>query len=178
VSWDDATAYADWLSRKTGKTYRLPTEAEWEYAARAGTKTPFWFGSSISTTQANYDGTYPIEGGRAYTATYRKKTMSVDSFEPNPWGLYNVHGNVWEWVQDCSTYPTHHTYKGAPMDGSAWTTGDCIYHVLRGGSWEDAAGYLRSAFRNMGWGSSMSEFELDTTGGRTYTAGFRLARTL
>ena len=99
VSWNDAQAYASWLSRKTGKTYRLLTEAEWEYAARGATRTPFWFGSSISTSQANYDGNYAYGGGRK--GEYREKTVPVGSFAANPFGLYEVHGNVWEWVEDC-----------------------------------------------------------------------------
>ena len=88
-----------WLSRKTGKTYRLLSEAEREYVARAGTTTPFWWGSTISTSQANYDGNYTYGGGPK--GEYRQKTVPVDSFQPNPWGLYQVHGNVWEWVEDC-----------------------------------------------------------------------------
>src|SRR5262245_32906810 len=100
VSWDDITQqYLPWLSRKTGKTYRLLTEAEWEYVARAGTTTPFWWGSSISTSQANYHGNYTYAGSPK--GEHRGKPLPVDSFAPNPWGLYNVHGNVREWVHDC-----------------------------------------------------------------------------
>jgi formylglycine-generating enzyme required for sulfatase activity len=130
VSWDDAKAYALWLSGKTGKTYRLLSEAEREYAARAGTTTAFWWGSSISTSQANYEGNCTFAGGAK--GVYREKTVSVDSFAPNPWGLYNVHGNVWEWVEDC----WHETYQGAPVDGSAWTTActDGSARVARGGA--------------------------------------------
>lgn len=97
VSWEDAVAYCRWLSEQTGKRHRLPTEAEWEYAARAGTTTPFWWGASISTKQANYNGnyTYPVLGyGRK--GEYREKTVPVEIFAPNPWGLYQVHGNIWE----------------------------------------------------------------------------------
>jgi formylglycine-generating enzyme required for sulfatase activity/uncharacterized caspase-like protein len=161
VSWTDATAFAGWLSRKTGKTYRLLTEAEWEYAARAGTSTPFWWGSSSSPSQANYDGTSTYGGGA--TGEYRGKTVPVDSFAANPWGLYNVHGNVWEWVQDC----WNGSYNGAPTNGSAWTTGDCGRRVLRGGGWGSRPGDLRAARRSH-----------DTTGHRAYELGFRLARTL
>jgi formylglycine-generating enzyme required for sulfatase activity len=105
VSWHDAKAYVEWLSRKTGKTYRLLSEAEREYAARAGTATPFWWGSSISTEQANYDGNLVYGGGP--NGEYRQRTLPVESFQPNPWGLYQVHGNVLEWTEDCSNdnYP-------------------------------------------------------------------------
>jgi formylglycine-generating enzyme required for sulfatase activity len=162
VSWDDITKeYLPWLSRKTGKTYRLLTEAEWEYAARAGTTTPFWWGSSISTGRANYDGSFAYGGGP--TGESRLKTLPVDSFAPNPWGLYNVHGNVWEWVQDC----WNGSYNGAPTDGSAWTTGDCSRRVLRGGSWVYGASWLRAANRSR-----------DSTVNRFSILGFRLGRTL
>jgi formylglycine-generating enzyme required for sulfatase activity len=98
VSWDDAKAYTGWLSHKTGKDYRLLSEAEREYVTRAGRTTPFWWGSSITPKQANYDGNDdPFKGG----GDYRGRTVPVDSLEPNPWGLYNVHGNVWEWTEDC-----------------------------------------------------------------------------
>jgi formylglycine-generating enzyme required for sulfatase activity len=98
VSWDDAQAYVKWLKAKTGKTYRLLSEAEWEYAARAGTAMPFWWGSSISTDRAN-DCNYIFGGGSK--SEYGQKTVAVDSFKANPWGLHQVHGNVWEWVEDC-----------------------------------------------------------------------------
>ena len=129
VSWDDAKAYVAWLSKKTGKSYRLLSEAEREYVARAGTATPFWWGSSITPEQANYNGNYVYAGGQK--GEYRSKTLPVKSFKPNPWGLYQVHGNVYDWVEDCY----HDSYNGAPTDGSAWTSGDCTYRVLRGGSW-------------------------------------------
>ena len=160
VSWDDITReYLPWLSRKTGKAYRLLTEAEWEYAARAGTTTPFWWGSSISTSQANYNGEATYGGGPK--GEHRKKTLPVDSFAANPWGLYNVHGNVIEWVQDC----WNATYRGAPTDGSAWTTEDCGFRVLRGGSWNGDSRFLRSAFRE----PSSPGFRMDH--------GFRVGRT-
>ena len=131
VSWNDAKAYTAWLSKKTGASYRLPSEAEREYVARARTSTPYWWGSSVAPELANYSG---LAG----------KTVPVKSFKPNPWGLYQVHGNVWEWVEDCY----HDTYTGAPTDGSAWTTGECKYRVLRGGSWDDNPQYLRAAYRS------------------------------
>jgi formylglycine-generating enzyme required for sulfatase activity len=161
VSWNDATAYAAWLSRKTGKTYRLLSEAEREYVTRAGSTTPFWWGGSISPQQANYDGNYTY--GNGPKGEYRERTVPVDSFQPNPWGLYQVHGNVWEWTQDCY----HDSYAGAPLDGSAWATGDCSSRVLRGGAWNSYPGGLCAAYR----------FGL-TRGYRGSLVGFRLGRTL
>jgi formylglycine-generating enzyme required for sulfatase activity len=161
VSWNDAQAYVAWLSSKTGKTYRLLTEAEREYVARAGTTTPFWFGTTISLEQANFDDKHPYNssppGGR------RGQTLPVDSFFPNPWGLYQVHGNVWDWVEDCF----NDSYVGAPSDGSAWMSGDCGKHVLRGGAWIDQPRFLRSAFRLR-----------DVTSRRYNLQGFRVARPL
>jgi formylglycine-generating enzyme required for sulfatase activity len=112
VSWNDAKAYVAWLSRKTGKTYRLLSEAEREYVTRVGMSTPFWWGSGITTIHANYDPrrSYDTNGGTQ--ESYRQKTEPADSFEPNPWGLYQVHGNVWEWTEDCY----HGGYNGAPTD--------------------------------------------------------------
>jgi formylglycine-generating enzyme required for sulfatase activity len=161
VSWDDARAYVAWLSRKTGKTYRLLSEAEREYAARAGTRTPFWWGSKISTSQANYEGTVPYRGGSV--GEYRQRTVPVDSFEPNPWGLYQVHGNVYEWADDCY----HDNYAGAPTDGSAWVSGDCSRRVLRGGSWFFFPWDLRAANR-----------DAYTPVSRRDHLGFRVGRTL
>jgi formylglycine-generating enzyme required for sulfatase activity len=160
VSWNDAKAYVMWLSRKTGRPYRLLSEAEREYVARAGTSTPFWFGATVSTQQANYDGTRGYNGGG--TGENREKTVLVDSFAANPWGLYQVHGNVWEWVEDC----WHADYANAPSDGSA-VGGECTRRVLRGGSWTDAPGFLRSAFRK---GDQMSA--------RDQSIGFRVAAPL
>ena len=137
VSWNDITEeYLPWLSRRTGKAYRLLGEAEWEYVARAGTTTPYWWGSSDSTKKANYWGEGPFRG----------KTVPVDSFGPNPWGLYNVHGNVSEWVEDC----WNENYDGAPSDGSARTTGDCSHRIRRGSSWEYPAIFLRAALPQPG----------------------------
>lgn len=129
VDLKSARAYAAWLSKKTGKTYRLPSEAEREYATRAGTTTAYSWGSSISPQTANYNGTH--------------RTMRVDSFQPNAWGLYNVHGNVWDWIEDC----WNENNAGNPGDGSARTTGDCTWRVARGGAWNYGPTYLRSAYR-------------------------------
>jgi formylglycine-generating enzyme required for sulfatase activity/uncharacterized caspase-like protein len=161
ISWNDAKSYVAWLSRKTGKSYRLLSEAEREYVTRAGTTTPFWWGSSISTEQANYNGRYYYSGGSR--GEFRQQTLPADSFEPNPWGLYQVHGNVWEWTEDC----LHLGYTGAPSDGSAWTTGDCSRRVGRGGSWYDDPSNLRAAYR----GASPSNQ-------RSNSVGLRIARTL
>jgi formylglycine-generating enzyme required for sulfatase activity len=132
VSWDDARAYADWLSDQTGQRYRLPTEAEWEYAARAGTTTPFWTGDCIHTDQANYDGNYDYNGCGAKTGVHRGQTVPAGSLPANAFGLHEIAGNVWEWVEDC----WHSSYAGAPTDGSAWVEadgGECS-RVVRGGS--------------------------------------------
>jgi formylglycine-generating enzyme required for sulfatase activity/uncharacterized caspase-like protein len=163
VNWDDAKAYTAWLSRKTGKTYRLLSEAEREYVTRAGTTTPFWWGSSITPEQANYDGSAdPYKGGGS-KGVYRHRTMPVDSFEPNRWGLYSVHGNVWEWTEDCWNISN----AGNPGDGRARTTGNCSLRVVRGGAWYVTPRYLRSAFRY--WWSADN---------RVNDVGFRVARTL
>jgi formylglycine-generating enzyme required for sulfatase activity len=138
VSWDDiAKEYLPWLNRKTGKAYRVPTEAEWEYAARAGTTTPYAFGDTIALSQAQFSAPndpqfYP-----------RNKTVEVGSFRPNPFGLHDMHGNVSEWVQDCF----HDGYHDAPSDGTAWTSGDCSLRVTRGGSIGSFSTYIRSAAR-------------------------------
>lgn len=163
VSWKDASAYAAWLSEQTGKQYRLPSEAEWEYAARAGTHTPFSTGDCIHTDQANYDGNYDYADCGAKTGLFRQKTVPAGSLPANPWGLHEVHGNVWEWVQDC----WRKSYDGAPNDGSAWEAGDCSLRVVRGGGWGNRPENLRSAIR---YG--------DYTDGAFYYLGFRLARTL
>jgi formylglycine-generating enzyme required for sulfatase activity len=162
ISWDDITRqYLPWLSRRTGKTYRLLTEAEWEYVARAGTTTPFWWGASITTSQANYYGEATYGGGP--TGEYRGKTVPVNSFAPNPWGLYNVHGNVWEWVQDC----WNDNHSAASPDGFVRADGDCSHRVLRGGSWYGYPRVLRAAYRI----SLASAFRYDFW-------GFRVARSL
>ena len=129
VSWEDAQRFVEWLREETGEPYRLLSEAEWEYVARAGTSTPFHTGGTISTSQANYDGNYTYGNGRE--GEYRERTVPVGSFGANAFGLHDVHGNVWEWVEDC----WNDSYRGAPSDGSAWERGDCSSRVYRGGSW-------------------------------------------
>ena len=156
VSWEDAQAYVAWLSRKTGKEYRLLSESEWEYAARAGTQTRYHWGDSVGRNRANCDGC----GSRWDD----ERTAPVGSFSANGFGLHDMAGNVWEWVEDC----WHDSYSGAPSDGSAWTTGgNCSGRVLRGGSWDSGPGYLRSANRFRG-----------SPGLRYNDLGFRVSRTL
>ena len=136
VNWNDAQQYVRWLSRKTGARYRLLSESEWEYVARAGTTTRYWWGGAIARSRANCDGCGSRWDGR--------QTAPVGTFRPNAFGLHDVHGNVWEWVQDCK----HGSYSGAPSNGTAWTTaGDCSQRMMRGGSWESFPRYLRSANR-------------------------------
>ncbi|MGP0091849.1 MAG: formylglycine-generating enzyme family protein [Xanthobacteraceae bacterium] len=142
LSWSDAKAYVAWLAKKSGRDYRLLTEAQWEYVTRAGSTTPFWWGSSISTDQANYDGDFAY--GRGSKGEYRRQTVPVDSFQPNGFGLYQVHGNAWQWVEDC----WHKNYHGAPSDGSPWVSGTCDRRALRGGSWFNLPRDLRAAVRS------------------------------
>ena len=130
VSWKDTVEYVDWLSRRTGKHYRLPSEAEWEYAARAGTRTPYWWGETVGEDLANC-----LDCG----ASAVDRTTPVGSHLPNPFGLYDVHGNVWEWVRDCWA----ESYAGAPTDGSAMVLPDCNMHVVRGGAWGLSRNELR-----------------------------------
>ena len=142
VSWNDAKSFCERLSRETGLSVRLPSESEWEFACRAGTTTAFNTGSTINTDQANYNGNYTYGNGRK--GVYRRKTEPVGSFKPNAWGLYDMHGNVWEWCEDV----WHDSYQGAPTDGSAWTRGgDQGRRVLRGGSWLNNPRNCRSAIR-------------------------------
>jgi formylglycine-generating enzyme required for sulfatase activity len=159
VSWEDAVAYTKWLSEQTGKRYRLPTEAEWEYAVRAGTETAYWWGDEVRKNRANC--------ANCGSEWDNKQTAPVGSFAPNPWGLYDTVGNVWEWVQDC----WHESYEGAPGDGSkVWEAeggGDCTLRVIRGGSWFDVPWGVRSAFRD--W---------DKPDNRHDKLGFRLAQDL
>ena len=155
VSWWDAKAYAEWLSRKTGQSYRSPSEAEWEYAARAGTITRYSFGDAITPKDANY------------AESKIGKTAEVGAYPKNPWGLYDMHGNVWEWVEDV----WHDSYNGAPVDGSAWTDGGGNFssrgRVVRGGSWYSNPRGLRSANRY--------RYQPDN---RNSYLGFRVSRTL
>jgi formylglycine-generating enzyme required for sulfatase activity len=143
VSWEDAVEFCDRLSNHTKEQYRLPSEAEWEYACRAGTTTPFHFGEKITTDLVNYNGNYTYGGGAK--GEYRKETTEVGSFEvANNFGLYDMHGNVWEWCQD----DWHSNYEGAPTDGSAWLNNeDNNWKLLRGGSWYNYPEHCRSAFR-------------------------------
>jgi formylglycine-generating enzyme required for sulfatase activity len=167
VSWHDAQAYVAWLNGKLGfegraDAYRLPSEAEWEYACRAGTTTPFSFGATISTKQANFDGGETYGAGKP--GEHRQKTMPVGSFQANAFGLYDMHGNIWDWCEDSF----HENYDNAPNDGSAWTVGgDPSRRVLRGGSWYDNPQSVRSAHRSR-----------TILAGRNHVLGLRLARTL
>jgi formylglycine-generating enzyme required for sulfatase activity len=156
VSWDDAQAYVAWLSRMTGKTYRLLTEAEWEYAARAGSQAAYSWGDEIGKGNANCNGC-----GSQWDY---ERTAPVGSFAANAFGLHDMHGNVWEWVEDCY----HADYNGAPKDGSAWIEeGECSGRVVRGGSWVNYPRDLRAAIRNTN--SSVI---------RIFDLGFRVGRTL
>jgi formylglycine-generating enzyme required for sulfatase activity len=143
VNWDDAVAFCQKLTQKTGKNYRLPSEAEWEYACRAGTKTPFSFGDNITTDLVNYDGNYPYNS--APKGKYRQETTDVGTFPPNAFGLYDMHGNVCEWCED----DWHENYINAPKDGSAWNSqSGSVTRLLRGGSWFNRAWGCRSAGRS------------------------------
>ena len=154
VSWDDAQAYVSWLSSQTGEAYRLLSESEWEYVARAGTSTAYSWGNAIGSNRANCG----VDCGDQW-----ENTAPVGSFQANAFGVHDMHGNVWEWVEDCR----NDSYAGAPSDGSAWRSGDCSWRVLRGGSWDFNPRHLRSADRD--WYPS---------GNRNDSYGFRVARTL
>ena len=166
VSWNDTQRYIEWLSKKTSSQYRLPTEAEWEYAARAGSETKYFFGNSTSDLCRYANG-----AANETDFSWRnkdchdgyKRTAPTASFTANAFGLYDMHGNAWEWTQDC----WNGSYKGAPSDGTAWLSGNCSRRVLRGGSWFSDPDNLRSAIRDG-----------ITTGNRGNYDGFRLARTL
>ena len=153
VSWDDIQEFIVWLNARTGGGYRLPTESEWEYAARAGSHGLYSWGDEIGVNRANCDGC-----GSQWDNT---ETAPVGSFPANAWGLHDVHGNVWEWVEDC----WNSSYEGAPVDGSAWSSGTCSQRVIRGGSWIFNPRDLRSSVR--GWGNRSA---------RGDNLGFRLAR--
>jgi formylglycine-generating enzyme required for sulfatase activity len=135
LSWTDAQRYVQWLSKLTGQNYRLPTEAEWEYAARAGTGSRYWWGETMQAGKANCKGC----GGD----WSNDMPANVDAFPANPYGLYGMNGGVWEWVEDC----WYKSYAGAPTDGSAWTRSDCRENVIRGGSWRNDSTYAHSASR-------------------------------
>ncbi|MBL8564403.1 MAG: formylglycine-generating enzyme family protein [Hyphomicrobiaceae bacterium] len=147
VSWGDAVEFVSWLAKTTGKPYRLPTEAEWEYAARGITSAtaqsqPFSVGQSISYRQANFDANF-VYGAAGKIGIYRQATVDTGSLPRNPFGLHEMHGNVWEWVQDCYAPD----YRAAPADGSAVTRPDCRLRILRGGAWNYYPWALRSAYR-------------------------------
>jgi formylglycine-generating enzyme required for sulfatase activity len=141
VSWDQAMEFCQRLSQRTGLPFSLPSEAQWEYACRAGTTTPFAFGDTITPELANYDGNYTYANGPK--GQYRSETTPVASFPANAWGLHDMHGNVWEWCLD----HWHDSYKGAPIDGNAWVSGGGQSRLLRGGSWFGRPGFCRSAYR-------------------------------
>ena len=154
MSWQDAQAYVRWLSRETSQDYRLLSEAEWEYVARAGSMTRYHWGDDVGTNKANCDGC-----GSQWD---NNGPAPVGSFKPNAFGLFDTSGNVWEWVEDC----WHSSYEGAPSDGTAWTSGVCSDRALRGGGWHNSPESLRSANRG------------SNSGLRDYDNGFRVARTL
>ena len=159
VSWGDATDYVSWLSKKTGRKYRLLTEAEWEYAARAGSTTDYPWGDAMDCGKARYDG----GPGSSCDSKRVRGTQPVGRYAANAWGLYDMQGNVWQWCQDS----WHGDYRDAPTDGTAWRGGDESMAVLRGGAWNYAASGLRSADRN--WLPRVA---------RTNFLGFRVARSL
>jgi formylglycine-generating enzyme required for sulfatase activity len=157
VSWNDAVEYAKWLSKQTAKLYRLPTETEWEYAARAGTETAYWWANEMKPGMANW-----YEGG---SRSGGKQTSPIGSFPPNPFGLYDTAGNVLEWVEDC----WHENYEGAPQDGSAWKAAGgstCGRRVIRGGAWSNDPVALRSSYRSRGRAGRSRDWDI----------GFRLAQ--
>jgi formylglycine-generating enzyme required for sulfatase activity len=155
VSWDEAQLYLKWLGTVSGKPYRLPTEAEWEYAARGGTTTRYWWGQEMKGGNSSCEGC-----GMPWS---EERPPPVGSFPANPFGLNDMNGSVWEWVQDC----WHSTYKGAPADGSAWVDGNCQARVIRGGSWRENGSYMLSTTR----------FKYDASV-RQSQNGFRVARSL
>ena len=170
VSWEDASAYVRWLSQKTGRNYRLLTEAEWEYAARAGTTTPRYWGDDASRlcdfgNGADLTATRQLPAARRWdSATCDDRhahTAPVGSFRANAFGLHDMLGNVGEWTQDC----WNGNYRGAPPDGRTWASGDCSMRAVRGGAWDDAPTGLRSAYR-VGSPTTI----------RLYSRGFRVAR--
>jgi formylglycine-generating enzyme required for sulfatase activity len=167
LSWQDAQAFIRWLNVKVHKArpglpagpgpYRLPTEAEWEYAARAGTETARWWGENVGRNNANCNGCGSVADDRLLAP--------VDSFRPNPFGIYGMLGNAWQWTEDC----WHPNYLHAPTDGSAWIEGHCTKHVIRGGSWNSLPALVRSASRSFSTGEDDDYSSL---------TGFRVARDL
>ncbi len=151
VNWNDAKAYVKWLSEQTGKDYRLPTEAQWEYACRAGSMGKYSFGNDVSQL-GNYGW---------YGSNSDSKTHPVGEKQPNKFGLYDMHGNVWEWLEEVY----YRNYEGAPSDGSAWMSGDNSFHLIRGGGWLSNTNYLRCAYRDRD----------ETVNGNNY-GGFRFSR--
>ena len=144
ISWDDIQLFIKWLNGKAGGNYRLPTEAEWEYAVRAGSSTKYHFGNDEA--QLCRYGNHATDAEDGYGNEFcsdgvGKRTAEVGRYQPNSFGLYDMHGNVWEWAEDC----WNDSYAGAPSDGRAWTQGDCGPRVIRGGSWYSYPWYLRSA---------------------------------
>lgn len=165
ISWNDAAAYVAWLSQRTGMDYRLPSAAEWEYAARAGTSTPWYWGGSTEE-QCNFaNGADEATGfpWRIHCNDGHARTALVGSFQANAFDLHDMLGNAWEWVQDCFNW----SYAGAPATGHAWEEGDCSARVMRGASWASTSNYLRAAHR----AGERVTFRSDYT-------GFRVARTL
>ena len=160
VSYDDVMSYIAWLRARTGKAYRLPTEAEWEYAARGGTTTRFWWGDYPSHEYANF-GLNACCGGLEAGADRWQVASPVGSFQPNPFGLFDMSGNVMQYVADC----WHANYRGAPADGSVWTEQGCGTRTIRGGSWSSPPEFIRSADRI--WVPSRSRLNI---------VGFRVAR--
>jgi formylglycine-generating enzyme required for sulfatase activity len=144
ITWEEAIEFCERLSLATGRRFRLPTEAEWEYAARAGTNTPFNFGDSIRTEWANFQGKFPYNNSPK--GDFRETTVAAGSLGgPNAFGLYDMHGNVWEWCSDV----WNESYEGAPSDGSSWETGKIPYlRIIRGGAWDSLGGECRSNARN------------------------------
>jgi formylglycine-generating enzyme required for sulfatase activity len=171
LDWKDAQAYIGWINAQARSNnpnlkrdpYRLPSEAEWEYAARGGTTTSRWWGESIGINNANCNGC-----GSPFDS---KLLAPVDAFSPNPFGLYGMLGNAWQWVADC----WHASYQGAPADARAWMSGDCTKHVLRGGSWDNVPLFVRAASRN---GVPNDDSDITNVSDYSSLAGFRLARDL
>jgi formylglycine-generating enzyme required for sulfatase activity len=165
ILWEDTVEFCGKLSQKTGKKYRLLSEAEWEYACRAGTTTPFHFGETITQELVNYYGEEPY--ANAPKGVWSGQTTDVGSFPPNAFGLYDMHGNVWEWCSDMWNL----NYQGAPTDGSSWDTGYDKLRVMRGGSWQYPAACCRSGYRLRGFLKSV-DVSLRDIGGNW---GFRVA---